>query len=394
MYGPILFLLNSLTIGGSERKTINISNRLRERGWKVHLGYLGRPETLKPEIAKEVKVVSFSRKWKIDPFVIKRINDYIGRNSINVLICINLYPAIYGAYFEIFNKYKSFKCISFINKTNFYSIYENFKMLLYAPILRRINYIVFGCDSQKKAWIKKYRLDESRSAHIYNGVDCSHFSPRSLDRNRSSFREQYGFSKSEVVIVNVSRFSHKKNQGDLIEASETLLELGYPVKLVLVGDGPKRKELMARVGRSAFAGKILFPGQVFDVRPILSAADIFALPSAADTFSNATLEAMAMEKPVILADVAGACEMVINGRNGFLYPASDTNKLTERLKLLVEDEFQRLQMAQQGRRMAEKYFEFDGMIDNYEVLLNAVSTSEKFVPTLVSYPVGVQNEEK
>jgi glycosyltransferase involved in cell wall biosynthesis len=130
------------------------------------------------------------------------------------------------------------------------------------------------------------------------------------------------------------------------------------------------------------------------VRPVLGAADIFVLPSAADTFSNATLEAMAMEKPVILADVAGASEMVVSGRNGFLYPASETGKLTEILKLLAEDESKRLRMGQEGRRMAEDYFEFNGMIDNYEALLVAASTSKKFISAMVSQPIGIENEGK
>lgn len=391
---PILFLLNSLTIGGSERKTIYISNRLREKGWEVHLGYLSGPETLKSEIAKEVNVVNFSRKWKFDPFVIKRISDYISRNSIRILICVNLYPSMYGAFLTILKKDDSFNSISFINKTNFYSRYEKYKMLFYTHVLKRMSTVVFGCYKQKQEWIERYRLDESRSTHIYNGVNCSYFSPRSPDHIPSSIREQYGFSESDLVIVNVSRFSLKKNQGELIEACETLLTLGYPVRLVLVGDGPERRELMARVAESGFADKIFFPGQVLDVRPILGAADIFVLPSAADTFSNATLEAMAMEKPVILADVAGASEMVVSGRNGFLYPASETGKLTEILKLLAEDESKRLRMGQEGRRMAEDYFEFNGMIDNYEALLVAASTSKKFISAMVSQPIGIENEGK
>lgn len=385
---PVLFLLNSLSLGGSESKTVKICNSLKSRGWDIHLGYLGGPETLKKGINESVKVVNFNRKLRLDPFAIKRINKYINSNDIGIIASINLYSTIYGIIVSRHGK----TCISFINKTNFYSTYDNIKMYLYSILLEKADCIVFGCNSQKELWFKKYGIDKTRSIHIYNGVDCSYFSPECPELTRSSNRYGCGIGENEVVIVNVSRFSRKKNQEDLLAACAGLMDLGYPVRVAFAGDGPEMPRVRGLAREKGVTDKVLFLGEVPDVRPLLAASDIFVLPSAADTFSNATLEAMAMEKPVILADVAGASEMVVHGRNGFLYPASDIGQLVGYLKQLIENREQRIKMGRESRIMAQTYFGFDRMIENYETLLHAAANSLKFVPITVTFP-GYGNDD-
>ena len=111
--------------------------------------------------------------------------------------------------------------------------------------------------------------------------------------------------------------------------------------------------------------KIIFLGNVADVRPVLLVMDIFVLTSQSETFSNAALEAMAMSKPVILSDVGGASEMVIEGLNGFLYPPGDLSGLVSSIITIIDNNcFD--DMGKQSRRIIENNFTFDEMIKQYE----------------------------
>jgi L-malate glycosyltransferase len=105
-----------------------------------------------------------------------------------------------------------------------------------------------------------------------------------------------------------------------------------------------------------------------DVRPYVAACDVMALCSLTETFSLAALEAMAMGKPVIHSELGGAAEMIVPGRNGFLFPAGDTRALVQRLALLAERAL-RERMGNEARAVVKSLFSEKVMVDRYERLL-------------------------
>ncbi|WP_255342766.1 glycosyltransferase [Desulfuromonas sp. TF] len=206
--------------------------------------------------------------------------------------------------------------------------------------------------------------------HIYNGVDLQRFSPFAIASEQTELRNHFGFSPAETIIVSVAQFRPEKKQDDLISACTLLIQQGYPIQLVLVGDGPERLRLQENVGKTGISDRIHFLGQLNDVRPALGAADIFALPSVAvETFSNAALEAMAMGRPVVLSDIGGASEMVEEGVNGFLFPPGDIAALAQKLALLVGEPETRKRMSLQARRVVRDRFSFETMLQEYEKLI-------------------------
>ena len=89
--------------------------------------------------------------------------------------------------------------------------------------------------------------------------------------------------------------------------------------LVIAGDGPLRDFLARRAVELEVADRVSFVGELDDVRPVLTALDVFVLPSTAvESFSNAALEAMAIGRPVILSDIGGAREMIDDGVEGYV----------------------------------------------------------------------------
>jgi glycosyltransferase involved in cell wall biosynthesis len=372
-----MFILDSLTaIGGSERKAVRIVNALAKRDHKIHLAYLNSPDTLKSEIDNRVKVTYLGRRGKFDWEVLQRLRLNVVEDDVKFLFCMNLYPALYGLITRSLMGYSRFRCHVLINKHNFVPKIEELKMVVYMPVLQTASKIVFGCQSQQSRWTKRYFLNSRRCSYIYNGVDCSWFSPEPYKKKRVGVRQTLGFLPNDIVVANVAAFLPKKSQSDLIVACARLAEMGYPVRLALAGDGPERTTLSRVADEMGFSDRTHFLGQVLDIRPLLSACDIFSLSSVAENFSNAALEAMSMEKPVVLSDVGGAAEMVKEGENGFLFPPSDIATLTSKLKLLFDDTSCRQRMGREARKIAVERFSFSNMIDEYERLMTEGSLND------------------
>src|SRR5690606_9478499 len=140
-------------------------------------------------------------------------------------------------------------------------------------------------------------------------------------------------------VGSVGRLAPEKNQMPLIDAVADLRAKGADVHLMLVGDGPLRSALQRRVEQRGISGAVTFTGALSDVRAALKTFDVFVLPSLSETFSNAALEAMAMQVPVILTRTGGAAEMIEPGREGYIVDVADLpRQLPELLNQLRLDD--------------------------------------------------------
>jgi glycosyltransferase involved in cell wall biosynthesis len=165
------------------------------------------------------------------------------------------------------------------------------------------------------------------------GIDLERFNPR--------HREQ----RPGVNVLYVGRVSVEKGLDDLAEAFSGI----DGVNLVVVGDGPYRKELEARAGDN-FVFKGFLRGEALSAE--YASADIFVFPSKTDTFGNVVLEAMASGIPVIVTDRMAPRELVEDGRNGFV--ARNSGEMKDKISLLARDSSLRERMGKASRRLAEK----------------------------------------
>ena len=127
----VLFLVSTLIIGGSERKTVRIANELQRRGWNVHVAYLSSPESLLQDIDDGVSVFHLQRRGKFSLRSVKMLRQYIGSNQIDSIVCINLYPLIYAAIATMFiGKKSSPDIVLTVNTTDHVGFKERSQMLL------------------------------------------------------------------------------------------------------------------------------------------------------------------------------------------------------------------------------------------------------------------------
>jgi glycosyltransferase involved in cell wall biosynthesis len=160
----------------------------------------------------------------------------------------------------------------------------------------------------------------------------------------------------------------EKNHVQLVDAIARLRAQGVPARALIIGDGPMRTAVQARARALGVGNEVVLCGFQHDVRPYVAACDVMALCSLTESFSLAALEAMALGRPVVHAQVGGAAEMILPGRNGHLFPAGDTGALAGKLALLAERAVSR-SMGIEARKWVQARFSEKVMVDRYEQVL-------------------------
>jgi glycosyltransferase involved in cell wall biosynthesis len=196
---------------------------------------------------------------------------------------------------------------------------------------------------------------------IYNGVDLARFTPPS-GAQRAEARRRFGFAADDFVVGMVAAFRPEKNFDVFLDALE-LVAIEVPsLKVLAVGDGPLLEAMRARVNDTALGGRLVFTGEVVDVLPCLWSMDVGCLTSGSNEgFSNAVVEQMAVGLPVVVTDVGGNAEAVIDGENGFVIPPRDAVALSRVLLGLHADPARAAAMGRASRRLATQRFSLERM---------------------------------
>jgi glycosyltransferase involved in cell wall biosynthesis len=212
--------------------------------------------------------------------------------------------------------------------------------------------------------------DSATKIHrVYNGMDLTRFPAPNDETARPAGPIQNGMATvpSRVRIVSIGRLVGFKGFEYLIDACGELNSLGLEFACEIIGDGPLRDNLEARIRKLKLSSRIHLLGSLSQgaVLEKLRGADIFALASvtdaqgASDVFPTVIIEAMAAARPVVSTRLAGIPESVVDGETGLLVPPEDTTALSEALRQLIEDAKLRLHYGRAGRARIEQHFRIE-----------------------------------
>lgn len=197
-----------------------------------------------------------------------------------------------------------------------------------------------------------YGISPERIVVIPHGVDAETFHARNRDRHREVVRQQLRVGVDEFVVVFVGRDYRLKGLPVLVEA---VRRAGVRITIIAVGVAPNAIPEEIR-GTEGVVGRVLSVGLAADVVPYYAAADCYVLPTRYDTFSLATLEAMASGLPVIVSRAAGITEHLRHGVDALvLEEPHDVSALAEYLLRLASDHALAAQLRCAGRETAERF---------------------------------------
>lgn len=216
----------------------------------------------------------------------------------------------------------------------------------------------------------------------YNGVDPKKYDPEQVSEERiMDVRKKYGLTKDDMMVLFVGRLVWVKGVDKLIRAMPQVLQKIPNAKLVVVGLGDMRDYLEGLVRNLHLEDIVKFRFEFIPEEERIAhyaACDVAAFPSLYEPFGIVTLEAMSMEKPVVVgaAGISGMREIVsISGSDqcGFHINPNDPTDIAWGITSAIEDPEKRIQFGRNGRKRVLELFSWDAAakstIERYSELL-------------------------
>ena len=355
----LLFIVNSLDVGGAEKQLVTFINHLDESRFRLHLAYIKRGERLLPQLhtGKLDELICCDVKRGIELEGIRRLRRLIVADQIDAIVCTNKYSMLYGTLAR--GGRKRPRLATVFHSTLLSTYREKAQMLLYQRLFKRCDLLIYVCENQRQYWHER-GLRVAADTVIYNGIDVDHFVDLHTSGQRQNLRQSLGFDSQDYVVGLCSALRPEKAHGDLLDALALLRSRGAPAKGLLIGDGPERPALERKARELHLAEHVHITGIQHDVRPFVGCCDVMTLVSHSETFSLAALESMALGKPLVLSDVGGASEQVIHGQNGFLFDPGDVDELATHLSSLTSGAL-RTQMGAAASRRVRQLFTVEAM---------------------------------
>ena len=377
----VAFVINSLTSGGAERVFVDILNALRPKlsGYETHLILLDQEEHRHDPPS-----------WAICHCLDARFSVFRSVGSLTRRIRI-LRPDV---------------VVSFLTRANVAALIASRLAGVPCVISERVHttsHLGRGARAAGQRWLiratyplagrvvavsEAIRTDlTTRYGVPADRIEVVH-NPIALDRIIERAAEETSVSMTPDDILAVGRLTENKNFASLIEA---FARSGLPGRLVIIGEGPLKHDLLACARRAGIPDRVLLPGYVQNPFPLLRAAKIFASSSLAEGFPNAIVEALAVGCPVVATDcLSGPREIlqaqghasVLIGTCGILVPVNDAAAMSEGLRRACDASLTR-GLVERGRQRATE-FSVATSVERYWSIIEGAVRERR------ATPIGIQ----
>ena len=217
---------------------------------------------------------------------------------------------------------------------------------------------IFVCVSKEvERELINYGFDKERVVEISNGVDTALFYPVD-DLQKGNLRRRFNFPSLPVMVYS-GRLESRKRLAILLKAWQRVVKVKEESYLLIVGDGSQKDSLINLAKELKIIESVKFTGQVDSVNEYLQAGDGFVFPSSAEGLSNALLEAMATELPIVATKIGGTEEAIENERNGILVEPDNVDQLANGIITLLSQPEVAHKFGREARRTIEENYSID-----------------------------------
>jgi len=346
---PVLLMVRELGAGGSERQLTEIARSLDRSRFEPHVGCF-HPHGLREEElrAAGVRIVRFPVRSFYAPSTLlaaAAARRYIRRHQIQLVHTFDTPSNLFGVPAARAGQAR----VVVSSQRAYRSLAPGAHRHLLRITDRMVDAVVVNCEAMRRHLIEEERVPAGLIHLCYNGIDTEKFHPQRSRRLPS-------LGGATLVIGAVSVLRREKALHTLLDAFAEVRSMQSGLKLAIVGSGPCRVSLEARARELGLGEDCVFEPATEQVVDWLHSIDIFVLPSLSEALSNSLMEAMACGCAVAASRVGGNVELVKEGRTGMLFEAGAADDLAAVLRVLIEGESLRQELARAAARFIAQNF--------------------------------------
>jgi glycosyltransferase involved in cell wall biosynthesis len=272
-----------------------------------------------------------------------------------------------------------------IRRARFHWLY----VLIEYVLAHATDVIVSVNEADRKRMIR-WGIPAHKIVNIPNGIDLSAFKG---PVDSGSLRRALGLDENRPLVMQVARLSAQKDPLAFVEGAAHVVRERPDAQFALVGEGPLRDAVAARIQALGLRGHVHMLGWRDEAFRLMVAADVVSLTSRWEGMPYTLLEAMAWGRPVVATAVNGCPEIVVDAETGFLAPPGDTAAWAGRVADLLSDPAMAAGMGWQGRARVEERFSLQGVVARVESLYQRVAEA-RGRPQPVQAPIARITEDR
>lgn len=356
----VLHLIEGLSKGGAERRLINDLTFLDKKTFDHCVCTVFNRMDLKEEIAKlRFTIHNLKAKRALDPLAFMRLIKLVRDNHFDIIHTQLFWADFYG---RLAGKLCRTK---FLISTSQSAVYEPDNSYLYSfkrEIVDRIlgryftTRFVAVSDYVKESMVRRLGIKQEKISVIPNSIDMSSYVPGE-NEDKEKIEKELSLHKKDIILLTIGRLNPAKGHHFLIEAMDKLKEAFPNLILLVAGDGPSKEELVTLKNRLGLKEQVRFLGERPDIKNLLTASDVFVLPTLSEGLPVSLLEAMAMQKICLASKIKPIKEIIEDGANGFLFEPGNSEDLAQILSHILKMQNGTSQIAKRARENVLQKFD-------------------------------------
>ena len=371
---PLTFLqyITPSRLAGAEHFFLSVISHLAQKGHRV-IVVTKRDTPLRAEIEKltspNIELHAWHTHGKIDPQTLVKLCRLIRRERVDV---INTHLTTASWMGALAGKICGVPSVAVVHATDRKTWFQHADHLI-------------AVSGGVKDSLVEQGIDPAKIKVLYHGIDLQRYA---APLDTAAAKARLGLPADARTVGVTASLIGRKGHRFLLQALKQVEATVGPVHALFAGEGALETELRAHAQELGLSERVHFLGFRRDVTQVVSAMDVFVLPSLKEGLSLAVMEAMALQKPVVCSAIAGLPEVVRDGQTGLLVPPGDVAALQRALETLFADADLRRDLGRNARQFLQDNFEQTACLDAMEAHFNCVVAHHQAANWPASHPVA------
>jgi len=356
-------LIWALGLGGAEQVVIRLAAALDRKRFDPLIVCLDEPGPFATQAQEAgVEVTHLGKRGPVDVRVIGRLRRLLADREVEVL-----HTHLWGADFwgRIAGRLAATPTI--VTTAHNLDTWKSWYHFAFDRRLARWTTHLVSVSDQVRRFYEEHGVARGRWQVVRNGIDPSSSHPR----GRGPELRELGIDDRSPLVGLLGRLVPAKAPERFVEAIAVAREAVPGVRALVIGEGPLRAAVEARVRQLGLENHVILTGVRRDVPKLLAGLDVLAFSSLREGLSIAMLEAMSAGVPVVATRVGGTPELIDSDVNGVLVPPNDPEALGRALIDLLTDPSRAEGLGGAGRDRVKAEFSMERMVETYEALYSS-----------------------